>query len=155
MNKQKTFWTDKVGQISLQKAPVVSPDTPIVEVVKVMQAYRIGCALVTDSEDKLVGIISHGDIMHHYVGSSLPGDVTADKLMTAKPYTISQNQTVQQVADIFHTNPFRHLPVLRKGQIMGVLSVRGLMTYIGEHLPKEVLNLPPDRSLIASEPGGG
>ena len=98
--------------------------------------------------------MSHGDIMHDYVGSTLPGDVTVDVLMTKEPFSIPQSRTVREVAEIFNTHPFRHLPVLKKGEILGVLSVRGLMTYLGENLPTDVLNLPPT-ALIASERAGG
>ena len=154
MAKRKSFWEHPISRVELQKPPMVSPETTVVDAVKEMQRFRIGCVLIADSEGKLVGIMSHGDIMHDYVGSTLPGDVTVGILMTEDPFTITQRKTVQEVAEIFDTHQFRHLPVVKKGEILGVLSVRSLMNYIGENLPMDVLNLPPS-SIIASERAGG
>lgn len=154
MARKKSFWDDAVKKVFLQQPAIIKTDATVVDAVKEMQRFRIGCVLVVDNEDKLVGILSHGDIMHDYVGTTLPNDVAVDQLMTPNPFTITSNRTVKEVAEIFHTKAFRHLPVMKKGEIMGILSVRGLMSYIGENLPMEVLNLPPDSSLIASEQSG-
>jgi CBS domain-containing protein len=61
---------------------------------------------------------------------------------------------VQEALEIFDSNKFRHLPILNGDAIEGILSVRGLMTFISEHLPLQVMNLPPDSSLVASRPSG-
>lgn len=154
MARKKSFWDDAVSKVHLQEPAIIRPDAPLVDAVKEMQRLHIGCVLIVDEEKNLLGILSHSDIMHDYVGSTLPGDVTLDQLLTPDPYTISTDRTVREVAEIFHAKPFRHLPVLKEGKILGILSVRGLMSYIGENLPKDVLNLPPDSSLIASRPAG-
>lgn len=154
MARKKSFWDDAVNKVYLQQPAIIKTDATVVDAVKEMQRYRIGCVLIVDKEEKLVGIMTHGDIMHDYVGTTLPNDVTVDQLMTPDPFAITGNRTVREVAEIFHTKPFRHLPVLKKGEIMGILSVRGLMSYIGENLPTDVLNLPPDSSLIASQQAG-
>jgi len=152
--KKETFWSEPIGKVDLQKAAVVASGTTIVDAVKEMKYNQIGCVLVIDKAGHLIGILSNGDLLHEFVGTTLPGDTPVDTIMTKEPFTGSPELTVQDALEIFHTNPFRHMPILSGNHIKGILSIRGLMTFISEHLPLEVMNLPPDSSLIAARTSG-
>ena len=152
--KRETFWSEPIGKVDLQKAAVVVSGTTIVDAVKEMKYNQIGCVLVTDAKNKLIGILSNGDLMHEFVGSTLPGDTPVDTIMTKELFRGSPSLTVQEALEIFHTHPFRHMPILNGDRIEGILSIRGLMTFISEHLPLEVMNLPPDSTLVASRTSG-
>lgn len=152
--KKETFWSEPISKVDLQQAAVVPSGTPIVDAVKEMKYNQIGCVLVVDPKGHLVGILSNGDLMHEFVGSTLPGDTPVDTIMTKEPFTGSPELTVQEALEIFHTKPFRHMPILSGNHIQGILSIRGLMTFISEHLPLEVMNLPPDSSLVAARTSG-
>ena len=152
--KKETFWSEPIGKVDLQRVAVVPSGTSIIDAVKEMKYNQIGCVLVEDAQQKLIGILSNGDLMHEFVGSTLPGDTPVDTIMTKDPFTGTPELTVQEALEIFHTEPFRHMPILNGGRVEGILSIRGLMTFISEHLPLEVMNLPPDSSLIAARPSG-
>jgi CBS domain-containing protein len=152
--KKETFWSEPIGKVDLQRPAVVSRGTTIIDAVKEMKYNRIGCVLVVDADQTIIGLLSNGDLMHEYVGSTLPGDTPVETIMTKEPFIASPHLTVQEALEIFHSEPFRHMPVLNGEAIEGILSIRGLMAFIGEHLPLEVMNLPPDSSLIASRPSG-
>jgi len=152
--KKETFWTEPISKVDLQRAAVVSSGTTIVDAVKEMKHNHIGCVVVEDDKHRLIGILSNGDLMHEFVGSTLPGDTPVDAIMTRDPFTGTPALTVQDALEIFHSKPFRHMPVLQDGKVVGMLSIRGLMSFISEHLPLEVMNLPPDSSLIASRASG-
>jgi signal-transduction protein with cAMP-binding, CBS, and nucleotidyltransferase domain len=152
--KKETFWTEPIGKVDLQRPAIVPAGTSIIDAVKEMKLNQIGCVLVVDSNKKLLGILSNGDLMHEFVGSTLPGEAPVDSIMTQNPFTGNPELSVQEALEIFHSNPFRHMPILKDGKVEGILSIRGLMAFIGEHLPVEVMNLPPDSSLIASRTSG-
>ncbi len=152
--KKETFWSEPISKVDLQRPAVASTGTPIVEAVKEMKYNQIGCVLVVDAKQKLIGILSNGDLMHDFVGSTLPGETPVDTIMTKEPFSGTPELTVQDALEIFHSNPFRHMPILNGDKIEGILSIRGLMAFISEHLPLEVLNLPPDSSLIAARTSG-
>jgi CBS domain-containing protein len=151
---KETFWSEPIGKVELQRVAVVPSGTSIIDAVKEMKYNQIGCVLVEDAEHQLIGILSNGDLMHEFVGSTLPGDTAVDVIMTKNPFTGSPELTVQDALEIFHSNPFRHMPILNAGKVAGILSIRGLMTFISEHLPLEVMNLPPDSSLIPTRTSG-
>ena len=152
--KKQTFWSETISKVDLQQAAVVPLGTAITDAVRAMKDNQIGCVLVTDAKGKLVGILSNGDLMHEFVGSTLPGETPVDTIMTKNPFTASPKLTVQEALEIFHTEPFRHMPIVSGNRIEGILSIRGLMAFISEHLPLEVMNLPPDSSLVAARTSG-
>ncbi len=140
--------------MDLQRPAVVQTGTTIIDAVREMKDNHIGCVLVLDATGKLTGILSNGDLMHKFVGSTLPGDTPVDTIMTKGPVSASPSMTVQEALEVFDSSKFRHLPILSGNSIEGILSVRGLMTFISEHLPIQVMNLPPDSSLVASQASG-
>jgi len=152
--KKATFWSEPISKVTLQHPAMVKSGTSIIDAVKEMKFNQIGCVLILNPKDELIGILSNGDLMHDFVGSTLSGDTPVDAIMTTDPSVASPDLTVQETLEIFDSNKFRHLPILRENKILGILSVRGLMTFISEHLPLEVMNLPPDSSLISAQKSG-
>jgi CBS domain-containing protein len=151
---REIFWSEPIGKVELQRVAVVPTGTSIIEAVKEMKYNQIGCVLVENAKHELIGILSNGDLMHGFVGSTLPGETAVDVIMTKELFTATTDLTVQEALEIFHSKSFRHLPILNNGKVKGILSIRGLMAFISEHLPLEVMNLPPDSSLIASRTSG-
>ena len=152
--KKAVFWSEPVSKVDLDSPAVVKSGTTIIDAVKEMKYRQTSCVLVLDANQKLIGILSNGDLMHEYVGSTLPGDTPVDTIMTKDPFSGTAALTVQEALEIFYSNPFRHMPILSGDNILGILSIRGLMSFISEHLPIQVLNLPPDSSMIASRTSG-
>jgi acetoin utilization protein AcuB len=53
----------------------------------------------------------------------------ASEIMTRHPEVIEHSEPIRNALERFHDNDFRHLPVMREGQLIGILSsrdVRGL-----------------------------
>lgn len=51
---------------------------------------------------------------------------TVSKFMSMTPYTVGSDQTLQHAHILMHDHHIRHLPVLRGGQVVGMLSERDL-----------------------------
>ncbi len=155
-SESPSFWEQKIGLVSLQKPAIVKSGTSIKEAVQLMQKKKIGCILVVDENENIIGIATDGDLMHEFVGSTLSGDAAIDNIMSVNPKTADKNATVTEIVEMFYHNKFRHIPVIdENNKVIGILSVRGLMNYIAEHMPAEVLNLPPDSSIQSTDTAGG
>jgi len=154
--KSPSFWEQKIGLVSLQKPAIVKSGTSIKEAVRLMQQMKIGCVLVENEAEKIAGIVTDGDLMHDFVGSTLSGDAAIDNIMNTSMQMVDKNSTVTEIVELFYHNKFRHIPVTdEKEKVIGILSVRRLMNYIAEHMPSEVLNLPPDSSIQSTDTAGG
>ena len=150
--KSQSFWEQKVGLVNLQKPTIVKSGSSITEAVRLMQKMKVGCVLVEDVAGSILGIVTDGDLMHDFVGSTLSGDASIDKMMVEEITMVDKTATVTEAVELFYFNKFRHIPVIDGNKkVIGILSVRGLMNYIAEHMPSEVLNLPPDRSIQSTD----
>lgn len=150
------IWNENVGHLPLRKAIKAKANTTLEKIIIKMQKNSSGCILITDEKDQLVGLFTERDLMTKYVGTSLSSSTLISEIMTKDPMTLPYNTTIAQVAYFMSEKQFRHLPILSEsGKVMGLLSVRVLVYFIAEHLPKMVLNLPPDEKKIPRYAEGG
>jgi len=68
------------------KHAIVSTDTPVRGVLKANDYVRAGAAVVTDENQKLLGIFTHGDFVRISIRSKMANGSLAD-LMTLNPVT--------------------------------------------------------------------
>ena len=71
--------------------PVVSADTPLREALVEIVDKRLGCTGITDSEGKLVGIITDGDLKRILIKNREAFDDPVEGLMTRNPRTITSD----------------------------------------------------------------
>jgi len=91
-----------------------------------MAEYNVG-AVVVLGEQHVVGIFTERDVLtglHQYGGDFLDAELSAG--MTTKVIVVSPNKTVDEALDLMNENRIRHLPVVDKDQLIGVLSIRDL-----------------------------
>lgn len=150
------FWSEPVANLPLQEALTVSPDDAIVDVIRRMQAEKRGCACVVDEAGKLSGIFTERDVMHKFVGQSVDRNEAVRAVMTPKPFIVRADAPLSEAVEIFHDERIHHLPVISEsGGVLGLLSIRKVVDFFSENLSTEVLNLPPDSSIVSTEASGG
>ena len=103
----------------------VEPGETIAEVAQRMVERNLGAVLVLDG-GRLVGIMTERDLMRA-VARGLPGDAVVAEYMTKDPETIEPVHTTQDAAVLMIHGGFRHLPVVERDDVVGMLSIRDLM----------------------------
>lgn len=96
------------------------------------------------SEKKLVGIVSKSDIMRLSFGDMFEQDdqidgtvfdtLTLEQVMRSNPQTVSEKETIADVARKFIDVEFHALPVMDGENITGIVSTTDLMRYMLEAL---------------------
>lgn len=94
------------------------------------------------SGSKLVGIISKSDIMRLSFGDIFDGQTEADEavfdllkleqVMVSNPKVITEEETIQEVAEKFTQVEFHALPVVKGEEIVGIVSTTDLVKYLLE-----------------------
>lgn len=105
----------------------VAPDAPIDEVVAVLCKHRIGAVLVMDGEH-IRGVLSERDIvrcLHERGGEALT--LRAHDLMTAEVITVSPEESVTAAMEQMTHQRIRHLPVIERGRLVGIVSIGDLV----------------------------
>ncbi|KAH8050436.1 hypothetical protein JL722_11406 [Aureococcus anophagefferens] len=109
------------------EAPVVlEASAPLAAVCDAMAAKRTDCALLTDSDGGLAGIVTDNDVARKAVAAGLDCDATpASAVMTARPTCVRSGDAALEALRLMVSNHFRHLPVLgESGAIVGVLNMQ-------------------------------
>jgi CBS domain-containing protein len=88
-----------------------------------MWHQQTGSLIVTE-DGRLTGIITERDVLRAVALGADPDRSTVDEFMTAEVYTVPPHMPLQQAAREMAVRWIRHLPVVREGQILGVVSMR-------------------------------
>ena len=78
-----------------------------------MNQHNIGCMLVTDEENRLVGIFTEWDVLNRVAG--LVEDMTQATIadyMTADPVTLKADLPIAQALNLMSIHGFRHVPLV-------------------------------------------
>jgi CBS domain-containing protein len=106
------------------KVVTVRPRDTVAALVKMLSANRIGAVPVVDEEERLVGIISERDVVN---GMAQHGDIVmalpVERLMTTMVRTCSPEDAIVELMEIMTLQRIRHLPVVRKGALEGIVSI--------------------------------
>jgi CBS domain-containing protein len=108
----------------------VETSVSITEVAQRMVDRNVGAVLVLD-DGRLAGILTERDILRA-VARGLSDTTRVADCMTAHPETITPDDTTAHAAVLMLHGGFRHLPVVEGDDVVGVLSIRDLMSLLLE-----------------------
>ena len=114
----------------LSERPVLAlrADATALEAARAMATHKVGCILVTDREERPVGIFTERDLMTRIVVPTRdPNQVRLEECMTKDLYTVTPSHEVSEVRGELQARHIRHLPVVEDGKLVCVLSLRDLL----------------------------
>jgi CBS domain-containing protein len=110
----------------------VRTSDPVEDVLKIMRDFRVRAVLVID-DDELMGIVSQGDCaIKVLLPHNNPTQVLVSTVMTKNPLTVTLSNSLEECMAIMVHKHIRHLPVLEKNKVVGVISVGDLVKDIIE-----------------------
>ena len=116
---------------------VRSTDT-VEDVLKIMRDFRVRAVLVID-DGAFMGIVSQGDCaIKVLLPHSNPAHVVVSKIMTPNPLTVSLTNSLEECMAIMVHKHIRHLPVVEKAKVIGVISVGDLVKNIIEQQGNQI-----------------
>ena len=119
---------------------VASTDT-ILQALKVMTDAHIGAVLVTDG-GKIVGIYTERDYLYKgEIEGRTAKDTRIKDVMVSKMITVTKETTVEQCMGLMKQYNVRHLPVVEKDQLVGLVSMRDVMFAALENKESEIRGL--------------
>lgn len=119
--------------------PVIVPETRKVKDVLVsLVLHKDGCAVVVNADGAPVGIFSERDLILKVAGK---GDDLLDhpvsEFMTPDPVTIDAEVPIAYALHQMDLKGYRHLPVVKDGKPVSMVSVRDIVTLIGSRFLTE------------------
>jgi CBS domain-containing protein len=135
---------------------VVQRTATVSQAVRVMTDNNVGIVAVLDG-DRLAGVFSERDVVRRVVARGLdPAHTDVADVMTRDLIISDENEDYRTAMRKMDQANIRHLPVVRQGRIVSMLSVRDLMRVDMERLGEELkflheylYTVPPD---VAEQP---
>lgn len=113
--------------MSAWKNLLISPQTPILETVRILDGGGAQIGLVADGNRRLLGTITDGDIRRGIL-RGLPLSEPASLVMNPKPQTATLGTSEQSLLDTMTSLGIRHIPLLDgEGVIVGLVSMSALV----------------------------
>ncbi|HYJ60770.1 MAG TPA: CBS domain-containing protein [Actinomycetota bacterium] len=105
------------------------------DVAKAMRANGISSVVVLERDGTLAGILTERDIVNLVAAGGDPHAVKVAHGMTRRHLeTVELKTDIGEAADRMVSLNIRHLPVVDKGKVVGVLSIRDLTKWAAEEL---------------------
>jgi arabinose-5-phosphate isomerase len=101
--------------------PVVKFDNKMSEVIIEMTSKHLGCTAVVDNENKMIGIITDGDLRRH-LNQSIFSEI-AENIMTKNPITITKQSLAMEAFALMNKKSITSIFVLENNKIIGVLHL--------------------------------
>jgi len=105
----------------------IAPTASVLEAVRLMAEKNIGGLLVLDGGN-VVGVVTERDLARKaFLMAKSPRDTPVREIMTTQVMYVSPERTSEECMALMTENRFRHLPVLDKGKLVGLVSIGDLV----------------------------
>jgi arabinose-5-phosphate isomerase len=107
--------------------PRVGPAQSLKEVIVEMTRTRLGVTAVTDEANRLLGIITDGDLRRMLEKNNRLDGVTAKDIMTINPKTIGADELAVQALDVLRRYGITQLAVAKDEKYLGIVHLHDLI----------------------------
>jgi CBS domain-containing protein len=121
-----------VADLMTKDVLTVEPSDTIGEAAEKMHDANVGAVVVVEDMVRIVGIVTERDLMRAVAQRARAAEARVRLWMTENPLTIEPETTVEDAAKIMFDNNFRHLPVVKDGRPLGIVSLRVLARWAFE-----------------------
>ena len=131
----------RVRHLLEAKAPevfAIGPDAPVIDAIRLMAEKGIGAVVVMQS-GRLAGILSERDYARKIVLQGRSSrDTPVRDIMTANVVTVRLDDSVDHCMQLVTDKRIRHLPVLERDAVLGVVSIGDLVRAVIEDQQVEI-----------------
>lgn len=103
-------------------------DKSLLDIAKLLAQHGIGCIVIVGDDDKIAGIVSERDLMRAISqgGAEVLTEPVSD-FMTKTVMTAERADTINQLMAEMTIRQFRHMPVVERGRLIGLVSIGDLV----------------------------
>ena len=107
-----------------RKVVTVHPQESLRSVVALFLEHRIGAVVILSPTGWVEGILSERDIVRGVAQHGVAAlDKTAGETMTRRVVTCREGDNVHHLMESMTEGRFRHVPVVEKGTLVGIVSI--------------------------------
>ncbi len=108
--------------------PTIGPNASASEAIHVLNQKNMGVVLVVDGENKVLGIVTDGDVRRAFAGGKAISQFNSAQLMTENPITIDSTRLAADALSIMQSHEITALPIVdEEGVVIGLLHLHNLL----------------------------
>ncbi|NRB10762.1 MAG: KpsF/GutQ family sugar-phosphate isomerase [Rickettsiaceae bacterium] len=108
------------------KLPLVKQHNLFSEVIIIITEKSLGCAIVIDDNNKLIGIVTDGDVRRH-INDDL-NKIKAIDVMTKNPVAITKEKLATEALHIMNNKAITALPVINDiNEVIGIIHIHDIL----------------------------
>ena len=125
LGKRLTLTAGQMAQVNSK--PTVKLSTSLKEVIMVISKNRLGAAVVIDENEKVLGIITDGDIRRMLENYASIQDLTAATIIHVDPITIAPSALAVEALALMEQKDISQLIVAQENTFVGMIHLHDLM----------------------------
>lgn len=163
----------KAINVMTRRVVTVEPDTQVREVVALMLKYKVSAIPVVTVDQKVIGIISEGDLMSRVENKSHPRHSwwleafyfmqntpeeyvkahgrKARDVMTTDVVSVSEDTLLYEIAQLLEKKRIKRVPVIRDGKLVGIVSRANLLHGLASQGSAAESSVSPDDATIRNK----
>ena len=112
----------------------MEPAATLAAAIGTLAQHRIGALVVLGADRRVIGILSERDIVRTF--AEFGADALTKRLaqvITREVVTCNETETALSLMERMTTGKFRHIPVVERGQLVGIVSIGDIVKHrLGE-----------------------
>jgi CBS domain-containing protein len=116
----------------------IEPTADLAAAAKLLSAHRIGAVVIRGAGGRLAGILSERDIVRALSEHGADAlKLSVGQVMTRNVATCGEDETISSIMERMTTGKFRHLPVVIKGELTGLVSIGDVVKQRVDEIERE------------------
>ncbi len=116
-----------LAEIMTSRVFTAAPETPVAEAAAAMVRGGFGSAVVLEGT-LLAGIVTERDVLRAAASGAELTRSPVSRWMTRDPQTAEPDLDAERAAELMLGGGFRHLPVVEGNTLVGIVSLRDLLS---------------------------
>lgn len=124
-----------ISSIMTKNVVCVSPDQKIIDVKHIYEKKKFHHHIPVTEHGKLIGMVSLIDFMYKIKGAGLNdnaaiyNELTVKDIMTSKPYAVSPETNITDVAEEFSKGRYHAIPIIKNEAVVGIVSTADMIRF--------------------------
>ncbi|MDP8955991.1 MAG: CBS domain-containing protein [Actinomycetota bacterium] len=123
----------QVSDVMSRNVVTVTADETFAEAAKVLREHKISSVIV-QGESGPDGIVTERDVVNLVAEGHDPSSVRVGDRMTKELATVESKSDIAEAAKVMAERRIRHLPVVDRSELVGIISIRDLTSWAVEEL---------------------
>jgi CBS domain-containing protein len=101
----------------------ITPDAGVRELIAKLAEHNVGALIVSADGESVDGIVSERDVVRHLHHDGTVVNNTVGAIMTEVVETCEPGDTLDALMEVMTRRRFRHVPVVKDGKLVGIVSI--------------------------------